>query len=474
MQMRFDRPSVAVASLATTSGTALSKPALSAALSRSSEQTGQLSVAAVRSLADIEHAKQSAVAAAAAAVVASSSAPSAEDDDSDVVMLLDDSPVKQTMSPPKPPTNPVALDMELNAQLVDAGFKTEEELVTASSDVPEQHVDVPIVGQLDVKEEPSLSELFSSAESVRSSQSDDLTVEPAVKEDAAETTDVVVPEKSTPVLDDVKGPIAEQPPVSNDKSTDKISIADAEPEPEPVAVPTVAPVIVEQRPPTATQKRKRSESPSPPTAHISNENDETPTVAIADEEPTDATNDTPPAAKRVCTELEQTSGANDSTLRDYIDRSAAADSIGDVQRHIAQLRSDIELLDELSAAKEAEWNNILHLKRCKEEIVVRLLRRQTVMQIMATKFDDELPPGAAGTQTASGGGQLVLTNGMQAAMAQLSGGGSSSSATVNTSALTSSAAAMMASRANMKSSDLAREKATTARLHRYVVCCAGM
>lgn len=279
-------------------------------------------------------------------------------------------------------------------------------------------------------------------------------------------------------------------------ATSTQSMAKKEPMSVDASLPTAAAAAVSAAttPPSRTnitQKRRRSPSPIA-AAETHPDNDDDTTTA------NNATDTQPPAAKRVCTELRQRSARNNDSrsLLEYIDRSAAVHSTDEVQRHIEQLRSDIDILDEMSAAKEAEWNNILHLKRCKEEIVVRLLRRQAVLQIMAQRLDEDQPGAVANNAggilvgdaatagaDATGVSDLVLTNGMQAAIAQL-GNASGSNASVavaassaataaaatqlsNAGSTTTSAAAILANRANMKSSDLAKEKATTARLHRY-------
>lgn len=65
-------------------------------------------------------------------------------------------------------------------------------------------------------------------------------------------------------------------------------------------------------------------------------------------------------------------------INDYI-QTATKNNIDEIQRHTEQLLAEIQTLRELAQKKEHEWNNILHLKKVKEEILLRLLRRKQVL-----------------------------------------------------------------------------------------------
>lgn len=65
-------------------------------------------------------------------------------------------------------------------------------------------------------------------------------------------------------------------------------------------------------------------------------------------------------------------------INDYI-QTATKNNVDEIQRHTEQLLSEIQTLRELAQKKEHEWNNILHLKKVKEEILLRLLRRKQVL-----------------------------------------------------------------------------------------------
>ncbi|CAG9103139.1 unnamed protein product [Plutella xylostella] len=82
--------------------------------------------------------------------------------------------------------------------------------------------------------------------------------------------------------------------------------------------------------------------------------------------------------KKLCQEVEKTFPKHDSMINDYI-QTATKNNVDEIQRHTEQLLSEIQTLRELAQKKEHEWNNILHLKKVKEEILLRLLRRKQVI-----------------------------------------------------------------------------------------------
>ncbi|KAJ0176422.1 hypothetical protein K1T71_007601 [Dendrolimus kikuchii] len=82
--------------------------------------------------------------------------------------------------------------------------------------------------------------------------------------------------------------------------------------------------------------------------------------------------------KKLCQEVEKTFPQHDTMINDYI-QTATKNNIDEIQRHTEQLLAEIQTLRELAQKKEHEWNNILHLKKVKEEILLRLLRRKQVL-----------------------------------------------------------------------------------------------
>ncbi|XP_026739025.1 uncharacterized protein LOC113501910 isoform X2 [Trichoplusia ni] len=88
--------------------------------------------------------------------------------------------------------------------------------------------------------------------------------------------------------------------------------------------------------------------------------------------------DTESPLKKLCQEVEKTFPQHDTMINEYM-QTATKNSVDEIQRHTEQLLSEIQTLRELAQKKEHEWNNILHLKKVKEEILLRLLRRKQVL-----------------------------------------------------------------------------------------------
>lgn len=70
------------------------------------------------------------------------------------------------------------------------------------------------------------------------------------------------------------------------------------------------------------------------------------------------------------------------------------DSMSDMTRAAEKLQREIGALGELLRAKELEWNSILRLRKLKEEMLERLLRRRRLSNVLAdsnVESKDELP-----------------------------------------------------------------------------------
>jgi hypothetical protein len=199
-------------------------------------------------------------------------------------------------------------------------------------------------------------------------------------------------------------------------------------------------------------------------------------------------------SKKLKAELDANFSAHDRLLREYIQHSTNNSThLDDIQTHAAQLAQEIQQLNELVRIKEMEWNNMVHLKKVKEEILLRLNRKISVMELMTTKVGEAEDPGAANpliTNLLSQPFQkhvnrdslaslnnsmipLIASTPSNSAMAVGAGYGMSAmeaAATSNSSVFStaSSTAAILQGRANMKPADLAKEKVNAAKVHRLV------
>lgn len=130
--------------------------------------------------------------------------------------------------------------------------------------------------------------------------------------------------------------------------------------------------------------------------------------------------------------------------------SANKNDPDNLQRDIDQLTNEIDALDEAARTKEIEWNNILYLKKMKEDMLLRLNRKKTVIEIMATKSIDNPESLFLSSST------LDCLNELNANESKKTGGTSG----------IGPATSFIMSRCNMKSVDLAKEKSNLHELHR--------
>lgn len=164
-------------------------------------------------------------------------------------------------------------------------------------------------------------------------------------------------------------------------------------------------------------------------------------------------------------ELEANFGRHDKLLREYITKSSAESTEG-IQQHVDQLVMEIEALNDMIRTKEMEWNNMIHLKKVKEELVLRLTRKKHVEEIQAAPFDRKVTvaQGSVAAADLFGGSGASSKVAVQANKLiknlQLSSSLSGAAATSKTTQ------SILQNRANMTSEDLEKEKKNTAKLHR--------
>ncbi|XP_075978149.1 uncharacterized protein LOC142977905 isoform X2 [Anticarsia gemmatalis] len=243
---------------------------------------------------------------------------------------------------------------------------------------------------------------------------DDNAKEKSLSESQNESSDNFVNVQSKDAKEEIKEepiePIAEETPEQSDKTNDEPEPVTTQVVPQPeveekekpstsdnaVTEPVVAkkepspvkeePMVVEERKPEKVPDVEMAEvlpvedkvepkvekpKPQPMNGDIAKE--EQATKRRSSEEV-----DTESPLKKLCLEVEKTFPQHDTMINDYI-QTATKNNVDEIQRHTEQLLSEIQTLRELAQKKEHEWNNILHLKKVKEEILLRLLRRKQVL-----------------------------------------------------------------------------------------------
>lgn len=150
-------------------------------------------------------------------------------------------------------------------------------------------------------------------------------------------------------------------------------------------------------------------------------------------------------------DLESNIAEYDRIIRGLIDESTATNDPDNIQNDIEQLQQEIESLNEAARMKELEWNNILYLKKMKEDMLLRIVRKKTVIDIESCKLGDDID------------------------MSKYSDGGQSNDSDVqpannnNNLASSKTAIELAKERCKMNSSDLAKERSSINRMHRFVM-----
>ncbi|RZC32075.1 THAP, zf-MYND, and/or DUF1510 domain containing protein [Asbolus verrucosus] len=79
--------------------------------------------------------------------------------------------------------------------------------------------------------------------------------------------------------------------------------------------------------------------------------------------------------------------SRDKILNDFIENSDC-NAVEQLQIQMEQILTEIRTLNELAREKEREWNNIIHLKKMKEELLLRMQRRKQVMLLNSDKNEN--------------------------------------------------------------------------------------
>lgn len=77
---------------------------------------------------------------------------------------------------------------------------------------------------------------------------------------------------------------------------------------------------------------------------------------------------------------------HDKILAEYLE-STGCNTVEDLQSHSEQLLAEIRTLNELAREKEREWNNILHVKKIKEELLLRMQRKRQILLLNVEKSE---------------------------------------------------------------------------------------
>ncbi|XP_063925923.1 uncharacterized protein LOC135139559 isoform X3 [Zophobas morio] len=114
------------------------------------------------------------------------------------------------------------------------------------------------------------------------------------------------------------------------------------------------------------------------------------------------------ANKRLRMDIQENFISRDKILNEFIEM-ADCGTVEQLQVQTEQILAEIRTLNELAKEKEREWNNIIHLKKMKEELLLRMQRKKQVMLLSSDKGENgEVLFGES--QTDSVGERLKISN----------------------------------------------------------------
>lgn len=90
--------------------------------------------------------------------------------------------------------------------------------------------------------------------------------------------------------------------------------------------------------------------------------------------------------KKLKGEIHENFLLRDRILNEYIDLGDCS-SLEQMHTYTEQILAEIKTLNDLAKEKEREWNNIIHLKKLKEELLLRIQRRKQIMVLNGDKTD---------------------------------------------------------------------------------------
>lgn len=91
--------------------------------------------------------------------------------------------------------------------------------------------------------------------------------------------------------------------------------------------------------------------------------------------------------KKLRNDLEEHFVQRDKIMNDFVEL-ADCNNVDQIQTYSDQLLSEIRTLNEMAKEKEREWNQLLHLKKLKEELLIRLQRKRQVMTINESDLNE--------------------------------------------------------------------------------------
>lgn len=90
--------------------------------------------------------------------------------------------------------------------------------------------------------------------------------------------------------------------------------------------------------------------------------------------------------KKLRSEIQENYTIRDKILSEYMNLGDCS-SLEQIHTYTEQVLAEIKTLNDLAREKEKEWNNIIHLKKLKEELLLRIQRRKQILLLNSDKND---------------------------------------------------------------------------------------
>lgn len=93
--------------------------------------------------------------------------------------------------------------------------------------------------------------------------------------------------------------------------------------------------------------------------------------------------------KKLRCEIQENYTLRDRILNEYMNLGDCS-TIEQIHTYTEQVLAEIKTLNDLAKEKEREWNNIIHLKKLKEELLLRIHRRKQILTLSNDKNETEV------------------------------------------------------------------------------------
>lgn len=93
--------------------------------------------------------------------------------------------------------------------------------------------------------------------------------------------------------------------------------------------------------------------------------------------------------KKLRSEIQDNYALRDKILNECINLGGCS-TLEQIQTYTEQVLAEIKTLNDLAKEKEREWNNIIHLRKLKEELLIRIQRKKQILTLLSDRNETEV------------------------------------------------------------------------------------